>query len=295
MSRLLPVASGEHRVLTPLAHEIHEAVWDGVGLAKVQEFVAQWAGDYHKRSKAAQAAREKAQKECDRLQQVCDDAVAAGKDAAAVGREVRRAWPNIPELPRLPLPPEHRVRSLAEKWAALAAVHDVFYQGEKVLPWPEPDDQDLVAGAAWLGSDARGYLALTERAGRLTDADARYVKRWLTEVAGGTPAVKPAESEQDQVTQDPEKTPVAESKQVKLFAQKDPPLIDGRPKSPLTKARYDVVRLLIDAGSEGLTKDGLASKHGGAVNTLKALARSDLDWQSVIKLPGKAGIRYRIE
>ena len=90
-------------------------------------------------------------------------------------------------------------------------------------------------------------------------------------------------------------TPVAESAAVKLFGPKNPPLIYGKPKSPLTKSRYDIVLLLIQAGSEGLTKDGLASKHGGAVNSLKTLAKSDDDWKKVIRLPGKTGQRYRIE
>ena len=89
--------------------------------------------------------------------------------------------------------------------------------------------------------------------------------------------------------------PVAESTRVKLFGLNDSPSVDGKTKSPLTKPRYDVVRLLIQSGSEGLTKDGLASEHGGAVNMLKALARSDRDWKKVIKLPGKPGRRYRIE
>jgi hypothetical protein len=91
------------------------------------------------------------------------------------------------------------------------------------------------------------------------------------------------------------RTPVAESRRVKLFGPNDAPLIDGKPKSPLTKTRYDVVRLLIKAGPEGLTKDGLASEHGGAVNSLKALAEGDGDWKKVIKLAGKPGRRYRIE
>jgi hypothetical protein len=92
-----------------------------------------------------------------------------------------------------------------------------------------------------------------------------------------------------------DRTPVAESQRVKLFGLNDPPLIDGKPKSPLTKPRYEVVQLLIQAGPEGLTKDGLASRHGGAVNMVKALRKSDGDWGDVIKLPGSHGRRYRIE
>ena len=55
------------------------------------------------------------------------------------------------------------------------------------------------------------------------------------------------------------------------------------------------MRLLIRAGPAGLTKDGLASEHGGAVNMIKALAKGDRDWKKAIKLPGKTGRRYRIK
>jgi hypothetical protein len=74
------------------------------------------------------------------------------------------------------------------------------------------------------------------------------------------------------------------------------PIVCGKSKAPLTLARYNIVKALIDAGDDGLTGDELAERsgHGGAVNVLKSLAKSDPDWRSVIQLPGKPGGRYRL-
>ena len=61
-------------------------------------------------------------------------------------------------------------------------------------------------------------------------------------------------------------------------------------------ARFNIIKALIDANEKGLTGDELVTKsgHGGAVNTLKNLAKSDADWEAVISLPGQPGGRYRI-
>ncbi len=75
----------------------------------------------------------------------------------------------------------------------------------------------------------------------------------------------------------------------------DNPIVNGKIKPRLTPARHDIIKALIDGGERGLTGDDLAtkSKHGGAVNTLKAVAQ-DPDWGAVIQLPGSPGGRYRI-
>ena len=74
------------------------------------------------------------------------------------------------------------------------------------------------------------------------------------------------------------------------------PVVRGKEKRPLTTPQYNVVKALMDAGEHGLTGDELVNKsgHGGAVNVLKALARSDADWGAVISLPGRPGGRYRL-
>lgn len=75
-----------------------------------------------------------------------------------------------------------------------------------------------------------------------------------------------------------------------------PPILNGKAKDRLTAAQYDVLRTLLDAGEDGLSGDRLAqrSKHEGAVNILKRLAKSDPDWARVIQLPGRAGLKYRL-
>jgi hypothetical protein len=90
--------------------------------------------------------------------------------------------------------------------------------------------------------------------------------------------------------------PETNSPRVVLNGPGKPPVVLSNPKTPLTKTRYDVVKAILDAGSEGLTKDDLVKKsgHTDAVNTLKALARSDSDWCEVIHLPGRPGRRYRV-
>jgi len=75
----------------------------------------------------------------------------------------------------------------------------------------------------------------------------------------------------------------------------DQPIVNGKIKPRLTLARYHIIDTLIDAAEKGLTGDELVNKsgHGGAVNTLKAMAR-DRDWGAAIQLPGSPGSRYRI-
>jgi len=80
-----------------------------------------------------------------------------------------------------------------------------------------------------------------------------------------------------------------------LVGQGEQVIVNGEPKDTLTEAQYNVVQALLEAGSNGLSKDQLVQKsgHGDAVRVLKRLA-SDSDWASVIGLAGKPGGRYRI-
>ncbi len=81
-----------------------------------------------------------------------------------------------------------------------------------------------------------------------------------------------------------------------LGTRGDEPIVNGIRKARLTSARYDIIKTLLAAGENGLTGDELVNKslHGGAVNTLKTLAKSDPDWGVVIQLAGGPGGRYRI-
>jgi hypothetical protein len=83
---------------------------------------------------------------------------------------------------------------------------------------------------------------------------------------------------------------------VVLGGPHDPPMVRGKQKPCLSPARFKIVQTLLNAGQQGLTGDELTEKsgRGGAINTLKALAKGDSDWGSVIVLPGKPGMRYRL-
>ena len=74
------------------------------------------------------------------------------------------------------------------------------------------------------------------------------------------------------------------------------PLVLGLEVSPVTSARYDVLKALVDAGEDGLSLAELIrrSGHGSARNVLKNLAGTSSAWQQVILLPGAPGRRYRL-
>jgi hypothetical protein len=76
----------------------------------------------------------------------------------------------------------------------------------------------------------------------------------------------------------------------------DEPVVHGKRKPRLTAPRYKVVKALLEAGEDGLSKDSLATEsgHTDAVGILKRLAESDDDWRAVILLAGVPGGRYRI-
>jgi hypothetical protein len=87
-----------------------------------------------------------------------------------------------------------------------------------------------------------------------------------------------------------------EGQRVILRGPGERPIVRDGEKDPLSRAQYDVVKALLDAGERGLTKDGLdrQSKRGDARKILKRLAESDPDWKAVIHFPGKPGRGYRI-
>lgn len=100
-----------------------------------------------------------------------------------------------------------------------------------------------------------------------------------------TPATEPKSDE-----------PASKQPAVVLSGPDQQPLVNGTRKPLLTMAQYDVVKVLLEAGVNGLTKDDLEykSKHGDARKILKRLAAKDPDWQAVIHFPGSTGKRYRI-
>jgi hypothetical protein len=91
--------------------------------------------------------------------------------------------------------------------------------------------------------------------------------------------------------------PSRSPRRVVLQGRGEPPIVQGKAKSRLTYAQYDVVEALLKAGDSGLSKDELAVKgrHPDANRILKRLADSDPDWGTVIQMAGKPGGRYRIK
>jgi|GEM_PF-3467393 len=83
---------------------------------------------------------------------------------------------------------------------------------------------------------------------------------------------------------------------VLLAGPGESPVVDGVRQGVLTKARYNVVQALLDAGPQGLSKDQLVKKsgHGSAVNILKQLAGLNSAWKQVIRLPQTAGMGYAL-
>jgi hypothetical protein len=88
---------------------------------------------------------------------------------------------------------------------------------------------------------------------------------------------------------------------VVLRGQKNEPLVNGKPKPPLTHAQYSVIRFMIAAqvsgsNTQGVTKDDLEVKsgHGDARKILDRVRDSDPDWADVIRKVGKRGGLYQI-
>jgi hypothetical protein len=82
---------------------------------------------------------------------------------------------------------------------------------------------------------------------------------------------------------------------VELRGEGRPPVVLGVPKPPLTKAAYDVVWMMLQAGERGLRAADLEAKHGSARAIVRRLIESDpKGWGRVIvKTRGQQG-RYRI-
>jgi hypothetical protein len=87
------------------------------------------------------------------------------------------------------------------------------------------------------------------------------------------------------------------TQRVVLGGMEEGPIVLGKTKRKLTRPQYNVVKALLDAGDDGLTKDELVNKsrHGDARGILKRLADSDSDWKEVIRFAGRTGGRYRIK
>ncbi len=198
MSGILPFADVYHPIWSSLANEIHAAFWHRVGLEVVQGFVREWASNWVNEFNAAQSSQlESLARVRQGLHYPDDQTLPLIPDNLPHNRQMQQAIDAIkgwqPLLPTLPLPPSHKSLSLTEKWAALAAVHDVFdLSGDKVLPWPLPeDDHDLVALTEWLRGHGGAFCFLMQKASKLRDSDSAVIRTWLMDFNNDTPPKAP--------------------------------------------------------------------------------------------------------
>lgn len=87
------------------------------------------------------------------------------------------------------------------------------------------------------------------------------------------------------------------TRRVVLRGREEGPLVLGKTKRLLTRARYDVVKTALEAPDGGWTKDQLISKsgHEDALGVLRRLAEKDPDWAEVIHFAGQTGGGYWIK
>lgn len=191
MSGILPFADVYHPIWSPVANKIHAAIWDHVGLEVVQGFVQEWASkwvnDFNTPDPAQQESLARVRQE---LHYPDDETLPLLADNLPDDWQLKEAlWQ--PKLPALPLPPSHSSCSLPEKWAGLAAVHDVFdLTGDKVLPWSPPeDDHDIIAFTEWNRGEGGAYQELLRKVSKLPETKTYVVpiRRWLTDVSRDTP------------------------------------------------------------------------------------------------------------
>jgi hypothetical protein len=204
MAEHFSYASEPHPVWAPLAAKIHEAVWDDVGLEKVQGFVRQWAEEFNQREAEVKKAQEdwkrKAKKLTDKApERFCQHQLAQAKLLENNPKHVCQPYPvkmvstPCPPNLELPLPPPHRTLSKLEQWADLAAIHDYYGTGEKVNLWPlEQKDEPLPTNKRDRNRDLEElrkqavgdhYWHLIEEAGRLAEGYKADVERWLKDLA----------------------------------------------------------------------------------------------------------------
>ena len=129
-------------------------------MENIRDIIRQWAADFNRRHREAEQTRsdaakkaetfnESARKRTEIVLEVAEhwgDSVDISEAAwlpnvrqrgtAAVGPR-RAACPRGSQITPAAAP---RDTSAAEKWAALSAIHDTFWFGETINPWPVPHD-----------------------------------------------------------------------------------------------------------------------------------------------------------
>ena len=71
------------------------------------------------------------------------------------------------------------------------------------------------------------------------------------------------------------------------------PIVNGKRKAKLGSTTGNLILDLVNAGKRGMDKSDIERITPAARKTLRQL-REDRDWKKVIKMPGKAGRKYRV-
>lgn len=212
----------------------------------------------------------------------------------SVGSIQINAWapPDLSKIPkasdlRVPLHAEFEIGreyTLPELCLAIAAFHEAHGEHPRLVheasyDWTSRDPWK------WAVQLARVEPPMAEEVEPVFTKVVEQTRNLATEWAPGAPFKKGPPSGKHE----------SPSGRVLLFGLGKDPIVDGNVES-LTKAQYEVVLALIQAGDNGLTKDQLVanSGHGDAVNILKRIAKKSPKWKEVVSLPGEPGKRYRI-
>lgn len=84
-----------------------------------------------------------------------------------------------------------------------------------------------------------------------------------------------------------------DSPAVQIGRPGEPCIVLGKQKKPLTDGQYAVISALLQAGEDGLTKDGVEAVRPGARQILRRL-KQDEEWDKVVLMPGQTNGRYRV-
>lgn len=130
----------------------------------------------------------------------------------------------------------------------------------------------------------------------------RNLEAWAKAEADSTSKLNPPEIKRDSQWKHKDKPPDSAASTTSMESD-SPKVVLGKPGTPcrvlnkekpaLTDAKYAVVKALLDAGKEGLTKDALEAVRSSARRILNDL-REDPDWAEVILMAGQTNGRYRI-
>jgi hypothetical protein len=126
------------------------------------------------------------------------------------------------------------------------------------------------------------------------EKDGEFVPQLVKALDLLRPILKEAERRDSPPPEEP--APVWVGPAVELGNRTDRPKVWGAEKERLTDGEYDVIKVLLEAGDQGVNKDQLVvrSKRSDAVGILKRLRQRDPAWSQAIVMAGRPGAGYRL-